>query len=907
MVTGRKTRSRASSPASPPTKITSRRSHGETALAVKSSKNTKKSLRKANSTKSKKRAAKFEAMKPKKPPTAFFYFLEDFRKEYQEQNPDIKSMRDIGKACGQKWKTMTYEEKVHYYDVATKKRAEFDGAMESGMFEEDDNDSEDSEFDGWNCVSRGGILLGPSAFGRIDTLKHLVFPYYSLKVLEPMAHLSVMYYAFLVGLKMDVRAILRIGPKAMKIAVSGTLIPYFLGCGLFFCTNYNAQEGKGCLFWGAALSVTGFSVLAKILDQQHILHTEIGKIAISSALINDLCSWGFLALAFIVTSSSSGIHYSLICTSAFILLCVYYVRPALRWIIRKMPEGQGYSEFYICSILTGVALCGVITDACGTHPMIGAFTFGIVIPNEVLEAALVDKLEDFVLGILMPVFYLVCGIRTNIDIISLGTQWYSVGLVFLFACCLKIFSSVFVSLLCEFPLHEAVGIGILTNTKSMMAMIILEAGQIQSFLSNEAYSLMVIVVLVMTMAVTPMASLFRPTKNVTPYRRRTIQKAKSDEELRILTCIHNTRNVPSVIHFLRTSNPTKTSPISVSALQLVELVGRASAMLLVHNSRKAGPRNPSHIEAQADHIISAFDNFELRSEGVTTQVLTARCAYATMDEDICNIAKDRRAAFVVIPFHKQQTMDGEMEDINPSIRAVNEGVLDNAPCSVGILIERGVSESRDHARNIAVLYFGGPDDREALAYSWRMVEGSDARMTVMRFIPSADAEKLEPVEPANDGHVTLHIDIEREKLLDEDYLGKFKTATMNNNSISYCELVLNDEEETIKAIKSMDEHKHDLYMVGRGRGMASPLTAGLTDWCDCPELGPIGDLLVTSEFESTFSVLVVQQYIKPNKTREGSMRSTSSINYRDEMAMRPSMADSEGFEAFTTFTRDHDE
>lgn len=155
MANGRKTRSRVSSTASPPTKITSRRTHGEMALAVKSSKNTKKSLRKANSTKSKKRAAKFEAMKPKKPPTAFFYYLEDFRKEYQEQNPDVKSMRDIGKACGQKWKTMTYEEKVHYYDVATKKRAEFDGAMadfvkrkESGMFEEDDDDSEDSEFDG---------------------------------------------------------------------------------------------------------------------------------------------------------------------------------------------------------------------------------------------------------------------------------------------------------------------------------------------------------------------------------------------------------------------------------------------------------------------------------------------------------------------------------------------------------------------------------------------------------------------------------------------------------------------------------------------------------------------------------------------------------------------------------------
>ncbi|KAF3641998.1 High mobility group B protein 14 [Capsicum annuum] len=100
---------------------------------------------------SKKKIAKIDAKKPKKPPTAFFYFMEDFRKEFQGQNPDVRSMRDIGKACGEKWKTMTYDEKVHYYDVATEKRREFDRAMadfnkkkEGGEFQEYE---EDSDFD----------------------------------------------------------------------------------------------------------------------------------------------------------------------------------------------------------------------------------------------------------------------------------------------------------------------------------------------------------------------------------------------------------------------------------------------------------------------------------------------------------------------------------------------------------------------------------------------------------------------------------------------------------------------------------------------------------------------------------------------------------------------------------------
>ncbi|GAU40643.1 hypothetical protein TSUD_83210 [Trifolium subterraneum] len=141
----------AASPASTST------SSSKLVLKIKSNEGMKRSLRQTKSremtkAKQKKNKQKIDAKKPKKPPTAFFYFLEDFRKEFQDQNPDVKSMRDIGKACGDKWKTMNYEEKVKYYDIATEKRAEFDRAMteykkkmENGDFEETDEESEYDE------------------------------------------------------------------------------------------------------------------------------------------------------------------------------------------------------------------------------------------------------------------------------------------------------------------------------------------------------------------------------------------------------------------------------------------------------------------------------------------------------------------------------------------------------------------------------------------------------------------------------------------------------------------------------------------------------------------------------------------------------------------------------------------
>ncbi|CAH8264712.1 unnamed protein product [Arabidopsis lyrata] len=128
-------------------------------LAVKSSEGARRStrlrlqpLRKPKSSPKKKKPVKLHSKMPKKPPTAFFFFLEDFRKQYQEENPEVKSMREIGKTCGEKWKTMTYEEKVKYYDIATEKREEFHRAMteytkrmESGGYDESETDSEYSE------------------------------------------------------------------------------------------------------------------------------------------------------------------------------------------------------------------------------------------------------------------------------------------------------------------------------------------------------------------------------------------------------------------------------------------------------------------------------------------------------------------------------------------------------------------------------------------------------------------------------------------------------------------------------------------------------------------------------------------------------------------------------------------
>ncbi|XP_058196119.1 cation/H(+) antiporter 15-like isoform X2 [Rhododendron vialii] len=655
--------------------------------------------------------------------------------------------------------------------------------------------------------------------------------------------------------------------------------------------RFIAEVIVGFMFWASALTVTGSSVLPHLLETLKILHTETGKTALSSSLINDICSWVLLALSISVSGKMGATHWSMLSTAAFLLFCIYYLRPSLSWLIHRKPEGHPHSEFHLCCFLAiGVGLCGVLTDACGTHPVIGAFVFGMSMPKGEVESSIVDRVEGFVSGILMPVFFAAVGHRVDVYGIANGLPWAMVGLVVVLACLAKVLSTVFAGYLCGMKCKEAVTLGVVMNTKSLLALLILEVGIEQKALTTQTYTVMVVAVLVMTMIVTPIILATQRESSFVMYKRRTIQKSRPNEDLRVLACVHGQHNLPAIINLLEALNATRDSHIHVFALQLIELIGRASAIRVVQQSSKTLSRNLGNPET--DQIVATLENYGRRNDFVSVHQLLVRSAYSTMDEEICSIAEEKRAAFIILPFHKRQGIVGEiLEETNLAIRDVNENVLASAPCSVGILINRGLAHTANLASRVVMLYFGGPDDREALSLAWRIAKNPDVTLSVVRFLPTGKslASILEPMDFMSRPHevVAVNIERERERQLDDAYLDKFRTAMETNTSTQYVEMSLENEEETVTAIKSMDRC-HDLFIVGRGGGATSPLTAGLADWCDCPELGAVGDILITSEHSSAFAVLVVQQYgmLGPRQSVDRSGSTTSSLTYREDIGSR---------------------
>lgn len=335
-----------------------------------------------------------------------------------------------------------------------------------------------------SILMQAGVILGPSVLGRNQSFAKLIFPLRSVMVLETMANIGLLYFLFLVGVEMDLGVIRRSGRKALAIAVGGMILPFMIGIAFSFLMHKPEEvknQGTYILFLSVALSVTAFPVLARILAELKLLNTELGRIAMSSALVNDICAWVLLAIAIALSEDSASLAslWVILSSIVFVLLCIFAVRPGIKWLIRRTPEGESLSEFYICMILTGVMISGFITDAIGTHSVFGAFVFGLIIPNGPVGATLMEKLEDFVSGLLLPLFFAISGLRTNVFAIKGGETWGLLFLIIILSCLGKVIGTVIVAFFHRIPYREGFTLGLLMNTKGLVEMIILNVGRDQ--------------------------------------------------------------------------------------------------------------------------------------------------------------------------------------------------------------------------------------------------------------------------------------------------------------------------------------------------------------------------------------------------------------------------------------------
>ncbi|PPR80406.1 hypothetical protein GOBAR_AA40305 [Gossypium barbadense] len=703
-----------------------------------------------------------------------------------------------------------------------------------------------------------------------------------------MANLGVTFYMFLVGLEMDLTPIQKMGKPALSVAISGMLLPLAAGVGLHSMAlqrqTVRAPE-MGAYFWSIALTLTSFPDLARMLSDLKLMYTDLGKTALTAAVVNDLSCWCLLVVAVSLINGEKELYVAI---PVLVGMTIFWfsLRPLIRKILRYISatsKEATTSDKHIYFILSLVFLSGFVTELCGAHSIFGAFMFGLMIPGGELGTTIMDKVEEFVVGILLPPIFLITGTRTNIQYIFAD---YSVGLVIavvLLASSAKIISALLVCLYLKCPVRDGLALGVLMNTKGVLALIILNEGRNMKGFDQQTFSWIVVAIAFMTAIIGPIVSYTHKSERHLKYMDRHLEKCKTEAPIRILACVHSTRNLSAMITLLEISNATRKSPIIVFAVHLVELAGRASAMLIFHDKDKTADTGHtcSREKAEAEQIVSAFESFVDNNHGATVKPLTAVSPYTTMHEDVNHFALDKIANIILIPFHRRSDPVGGWTEENVQHKLVNQNLLATSPCSIGLLVDRGLTsfaESQEGTQQecrIAMLFVEGTDDREALAYAWRMAGTPSVTLSVIRFVPGKEGSEF--MENSGDNEeepdiFTAMFERETQKQLDDDYINQFRFKTMHDQSIAYVEIQVNSGDQIVSAISS-EFYDFELYVVGRGHGYTSQLTAGLSTWSEFPELGVMGETLISMNLETPASVLVVQQ---SHPVSSGSKKFTSN-------------------------------
>lgn len=409
-----------------------------------------------------------------------------------------------------------------------------------------------------------GLALGPSLFGAIaPNAMHALFPTDKLLPLATLSQLGVVLFMFVVGLRLDLTVLRSKVQAAAAVSQASIIAPFLLGFALAKPLHADlAPQGVAflpfALFMGAAMSITAFPVLARILDERRMLHSKIGAIAIAAAAIGDATAWCILAAVLAVATATadgasgwSTFGITIGSTLLFVLIAALVIRPIVAsWLnaliaqVRRPMRGSRPElvTTQVVSLAVVVALVAAwITEQLGVHALFGAFVAGAVVPrigingasvsshqdadavatvphavpheefpqpthSMLLPDAIADRIESVVSAVLLPVFFAFTGLRTSVGLISGTAMWAVFAVILLVAVSGKIGGAAAAAKLTGMSWRDSLSIGALMNTRGLMELVILSVGLDIGVISPALFAMMVLMALVTTVITSPLVA-----------------------------------------------------------------------------------------------------------------------------------------------------------------------------------------------------------------------------------------------------------------------------------------------------------------------------------------------------------------------------------------------------------------
>lgn len=583
-----------------------------------------------------------------------------------------------------------------------------------------------------------GILLGPSLLGWLSpTAMHTLFPDESLPLLNVLSQVGLIFFMFLIGLELDPKLLRGRGHSSVAISHTSIVLPFALGAILALylyprlADSQTVRFSSFTLFMGAAMSITAFPVLARILSERQLLKTPVGAVAIACAAVDDVTAWCILAFVVSIVRSQgmADAVQTTILALLYIVLMAYAVRPFLARLGARAGDRETLSQNVVAVTFLLLLLSGWTTEHIGIHALFGAFMMGAIMPREGgFSRALAEKLEDFVVVFLLPLFFAYSGLRTQINLLNSPETWLQCGLIILVACAGKFGGSAAAARLTGMPWSESCAIGVLMNTRGLMELIVLNIGLDLGVISPTLFTMMVLMALVTTFITTPLLHWIYPLDRMKkameesplvslppepapPTAIPATPAAVAAEPFTVLMCVAKDLTGPGMAVLSSSMQAREQRNVRAYVLRLIRAPERTSTYLERAENilEKAAPALPDPLLERA------------RELGLTMQPISF--VSTNPAQDICLVAENKRVNLVLLGWHRpllgHAVLGGTVYQ-----------VMTQATSDVGILFDRGLTA----VRRVLVPYSGGSHDKVALRLAHRMNTGSGASVTVLHVV-----------------------------------------------------------------------------------------------------------------------------------------------------------------------------
>ena len=368
-----------------------------------------------------------------------------------------------------------------------------------------------------------GIMLGPSLLGRIaPEVSAYVLPPTVAPFLGVLSQVGVILYMFLVGLELNTTLLKTRTHASIAVSHASIVTPFLLGAALALylyprLSSSDVPFTVFALFMGVSMSVTAFPVLARILTDRKMQRSRMGTIALACAAVDDVTAWCLLAFVVSIAKAEPGrVLITVGLTGAYMVIMLVAVRPAVTWFVRWHDKRDEMHQSTMAIVFVGLLLSALATELIGIHALFGAFLLGAMVPQDsALARDVMAKLEDIVVVLLLPAFFAFTGMRTQIGLVSGWDQWLLCGAIILCASIGKFGGSTVAARLTGLGWRQASALGVLMNTRGLMALIVLNVGLDLGVLSPTLFAMLVIMALVTTFATTPLVHvLTRPEERL---------------------------------------------------------------------------------------------------------------------------------------------------------------------------------------------------------------------------------------------------------------------------------------------------------------------------------------------------------------------------------------------------------